>query len=85
MSSKRNKISAILANFNPSRYEVDERRLIPTKNSKTKVFLIKSVSKSNCKRFRNTTIRENFKPKPDAQMKKLILIKDATRFTNTMK
>ena len=33
-------------------------------------FVVKSLSESNCKRFRQSAIRENFNLKPELQLKK---------------
>ena len=46
------------------------RGLFQPRNCKNFPFVVKSIWESNCKRFRNTVIRENFNIKPDRQMKK---------------
>ena len=87
MSSKKKQVSAILADFSPYRYEVNEKKpYFKIKNPKINQFVIKSVLESNCKRFRNNAIREYFTLKPETQMqKKLIAITEATLPINTMK
>ena len=40
------------------------------KNPKINPFVVKSLLESNCKRFRQTAIRENFDLKPKTQLKK---------------
>ena len=70
MSSKKKNNWAILANFSPYRYEVNERSHFPTKNPKINPFVVKSLMESNCKRFRKSAIRENFNLKPETQLKK---------------
>ena len=66
----KNNNSAILADFSPYRYEVIERSHFPTKNPKINPFVVKSLLESNCKRFRQNAIRENFNLKPETQLKK---------------
>ena len=61
---------AIPADFNPQRYEVNERSHFPTKNPKINSFVVKLLLESNCKRFRQSAIRENFNLKPETQLKK---------------
>ena len=70
MSSKKTKNWAIHANFSQCSYEVDKTRHIPTKNSKNNVVVVKSVLDCNCKRFRDTAMRENFNLKIETYMKK---------------
>ena len=70
MSSKKKNNCAILADFSPYRYEVDERSHFPTKNPKINPFGVKSFLESNCKRFRQSAIRENFNLKHETQLKK---------------
>ena len=65
MSSNKNNNWAIHADFSQCRYEVDETKHIPTKNSKNNAVVVKSVLDSNCKRFRDTGMRENFNLKPE--------------------
>ena len=69
MSLKENS-SAIVADFSPYRYEVDERSHFPTKNSKINPFVAKSLLESNCKRFRQSAVRENFNLKHELQLKR---------------
>ena len=40
------------------------------KNSKNNAVVVKSVLDSNCKRFRDTAMRENFNLKPETEMNK---------------
>ena len=70
MSSKKNNNWAIPADFSPLRYEVIETSHFPTKNPKINPFFVKSLLESNCKRFRQSAIRENFILKPETQLKK---------------
>ena len=72
MPSIKNSIWAILADINPNRYEVDERSHFLTKNRKINPFVVKSLLESNCKRFRQSAIRENFNLKPKSQLKKTL-------------
>ena len=85
MSSKKNNNRAIPADFNPYRYEFNERSDFPTKNSKINPFVVKLLLESNCKRFRRSAIRENFNLKRETHLKKLIPITEATILINTMK
>ena len=85
MSSKNNKNLAFRADVSPYRYEVNERSPFPTKNPKINPFAVKSLLESNCKRFRQSAIRENFNLKLETQLKKLIPITEATIPINTMK
>ena len=55
------------------------------KKPKINPFVVKSLLESNCKRFRQSAIRENFNIKPEPQLKKLIPITEATIPINTMK
>ena len=70
MSSKKNNIWAILADFNPYRYEVNEKIHFSTENHKINPFVVKSLLESNCKRFRKSVIRVNFNLKPEIQLEK---------------
>ena len=47
--------------------------------------MAKSLLETNCKRFRQKAKGENFNPKPETQLKKLIPITEATIAINTMK
>ena len=69
MSSKKNNNWALLANFSPYRYELDEKSHFPTKNPKINPFVVKSLLESNCKRFRQSAI-ENFNLKHETKLKK---------------
>ena len=69
MSSKKNNKWSILA-FSPYRYEVNEGNHFPTKNHEINPFVVKSLLESNCNRFRQNAIRENFNLKPETQLKK---------------
>ena len=60
---------AFCANFSPYRYEVNERSHLSTKNPKINPFVVKSLLESNCKRFRQNAMRENFNLKPETQLK----------------
>ena len=64
MSSQKKNSGAIFADFSQCRYEVDETKHIPTKKSKKNAVVVKSVLDSNCKRFRDTAMRENFNLNP---------------------
>ena len=56
------------------------------KNPKINPFLVKSLLESNCKRFRQSAIRENFNLKPKTQLKKkLIPLTEATIPINEVK
>ena len=70
MSSEKDNNWAIHADFNPCLYEVDERRHIPTKNSKKNPVFVKSVLESNCKPFRDNALRENSNLIHETYMKK---------------
>ena len=70
--------------FSPCGHEVDVTRHNPTKISKNNPFVVKSVSDSNCKRFRDIATRENFNLKPEIQ-KKLISTTKAAICIITMK
>ena len=72
MSSKvkEKKNGAILADFSPYRYEVNERCHFSTKNPKINPFVVKSLLESNCKRFRESAIKENINLKHETQLKK---------------
>ena len=85
MSSKKNNKLAIHADFSPYRYEVNERSNFSTKITKINPFVAKSLLESNCKRFRQNAIRENFNLKHETHLKKLIPITTVTIPTNTMK
>ena len=61
------------------------REAIFQKKPKINPFVVKSLLESNCKRFRQSAIGENFNLKPETQLKKLILITEATIPINTMK
>ena len=69
MSSKKNNW-ATLANFSRYRYEVNERSHFLTKNREVNPFVVKSLLEANCRRFRQSAIRENFNLKPETQLKK---------------
>ena len=69
MSSKKNNNSAILEDFSPYRYEVNEKSHFP-KKPKIDPFVVRSLLESNCKRFRKNAIRENFNLEPETQLKK---------------
>ena len=47
-----------------------KRGIFQQKNYKNNPVVVKSVLDSNCKRFRDTAIRENFNLKTETQMKK---------------
>ena len=85
MWSKKNNNSAMRADFSPYRYEVNERSHFLTKNPKINPCEVKSLLESNCKRFRQSAIRENFNLKPETQLKTFIPITEATIPINTMK
>ena len=70
MSSTNNNNWAILADISPYRYEVHEKRQFPTTNPKINPVVTKSLLDSNCKRFRQSAIRENFNLKPETQLQK---------------
>ena len=70
MSSKKKQVSAIFADFTPSRFEVNEKSHIPRENLKINPDVIKSVLESNCKRFRKSAIGEHFNLKRETQMEK---------------
>ena len=55
------------------------------KNPKINPFVVKSLLESNCKRFGQSAIRENFNLKPETQPKKLNPITEATIPVNTNK
>ena len=67
--------------------QIRNRRKKPFPNKKPKInpFVVKSHLKSNCKRFRKSSIRENFSLKRETQLKKLILRTEAFIPINTMK
>ena len=67
-----NKNWAIPADFSRYRYEVNERSHFPTENPKINPFVVKSLLESNCKRFRQSAIRENFNLKTETQLKKTL-------------
>ena len=69
MSPKTNNIWAVVARFNSQSYEVNDRSHFQTKNHKIDPFVAKSILESNCKRFRQSAIRENFNLKPETQLK----------------
>ena len=46
-----------------------KRSIYQQKKTKINPFVIKSILESNCKRFRKSTVRENFRLKPETQMK----------------
>ena len=56
MPSKKNINGANHTDFSPCRYEVDKARHIPTKNFINNAVVVKSVSDSNYKRFRDTAM-----------------------------
>ena len=70
MSSKRNKNREIPADFSLCIHEVEKMRHNLTKNSGNNPNVVKSLLESNCKRFRQSAIREHVNLKPEAQMKK---------------
>ena len=70
MSSKKNNNWAIHADFSLYRYEVNEGSHFLPKNPKINPFVVKSLLESNCKRFRQSAIRENFNLKPETQLQK---------------
>ena len=59
-------------------------RVYSARNSKINPFVVKSLLESNCKRFRNSAIRDNFNLKPETETKKFITTNDATFLTNTV-
>ena len=61
-----------LADFSRYRYEVKERSHFPTKKNKINPLVVKSLLESNCKRFGQSAIGENFNLKLETQLKKLI-------------
>ena len=69
MLSNEKQVFTILEHFNPCRYKVIERSHMPSKLPKADPFLIKSVLKSNCKRFLKNAIQEKFRKKPKIQLK----------------
>ena len=81
MSSKKNKNWATPADFSPYRYEIDEGSHFPTKNPKINPFVAESFLESNCKRFRQSAIRENFNLKPETQLQKT-LSNNGDNYTN---
>ena len=70
ISSKKKDIPASVAPSGPYRQEIHQTRPLLTKNSQINPFVVKSILESKCKRFRNTSIRGNFNPKPDPQRTK---------------
>ena len=70
MSSKEERVRAIVANFSPYRYEVNDKNAIPTKNTKVCPFVIKSDLNSNCKRLVTLQYEKTSTQKPDPEMKK---------------
>ena len=66
--TQKHKKKTILADFSPCRYDDNEARPTPTETPQLNPFVVKSVLESNCKLFRKSGIRENFKLKPDPQM-----------------
>ena len=58
------------ADFSQYIYEVNEIGHFSTKNPQINPFVVKSLLKSNCKRFRQNAIRENFNLKPETQLQK---------------
>ena len=46
------------------------KKPFPTKKPKVIPFVTKSILESNCKRLRQSAIRENFNLKPETQLKK---------------
>ena len=63
---------AFLGQFSPFRHETGEPRYILTKTSNVKLFEVKSVLESTCKRFRKSAMRENFTVKQDPQVKETL-------------
>ena len=70
MSLETKNKKAIRADFSPYRYEVNEGRHFLTKKPQINPFVVKSLLESNCKRFRQSAIRENFGLKPETQLRK---------------
>ena len=81
MSSKTINNWTINANFNPYRYEVNERSLFLTEFPKINPFVAKSLLESNCKRFGQSAIRENFNLKHEPQLQTK-LSKNGGNFTH---
>ena len=50
--------------------KVNERSHFRTKNPKINPFVVKSLLEANCKRLRQSAIRENFNLKPETQLRK---------------
>ena len=64
-------IEHLLKKFSRYRYEVNGRSHFPTKNPKINPFVVKSLLESNCKRFSQSAIRENFNLKPETKLQKI--------------
>ena len=50
--------------------KLTKRGIFQPKNSKKNAVVVRSVLDSNCKRFRDTALREKFNLKPKTEMKK---------------
>ena len=81
---KRQKFQDFLQKLVQADMKSMKKAIFQQKNHGTSPFVIKSVLESNCKRFRDTAIREIFNWEPDPQMKKTHSNNEATLFTNTM-
>ena len=68
-SSKRKHFRAILSEFSPHRYEVNEKTVSQRKISKNDPFVNKAFLESNFKGFHKSAIPENFNLKREKQMK----------------
>ena len=62
-----------------------EKAIFQQKDPKMNSFVVKSLLESNCKRFRQSAIRENFNLKAETQLKKLIPRTEATIPINSLK
>ena len=85
MSPKVNLTCTIRTNFNPWRFEVDKTWRIRNRNCKFIPFVDKSVLESNCKSFRNTTIRESSNLQYDHTCKIFMPMNDVATLSRAMK
>ena len=70
MSSTNKNNWAILADFSPYRYEVNDGSHFPKKNHKVDPFVVKSLLEPSWKLFRQSAIGENVNLKHETQLKK---------------
>ena len=70
MSTKNKKVEQLLQISVHTDMKSTKKAISQQKNPKINPFVAKSFLESNCKRFRQSAIRENFNLKPETQLQK---------------